>query len=66
MIQRDRGARFLLEPPQAIRVGSDFRRQDFDSDIAAQPVVVRPIDLPHPATADGSDDTVRPETSSGT
>jgi hypothetical protein len=66
MIQRGRGTRFLLEAPQPIRVGRDLRRQDFDGDIATQPVVVRPIDLPHPATADGSDHGVRPKTSAGT
>ena len=52
MIKRARGASFLLEPMQAIRVGGEGRRKNFDCDISSQSCVACAINLAHPARAE--------------
>ena len=59
MIERGRGPGLLLEPAQAIGIARDLRGQDFDRHVAAEPLVVRPIDLAHPAAADHGNNAVR-------
>ena len=49
MIQRGRGARFLLEAAQTVGVGGKGRGQHFDGDIASEPRIARAIHLAHPA-----------------
>ena len=51
----------LLEPPQPIGVLRVRRRQHLHRDVALQPLVPRPVNLPHPASADGRHDLVRAE-----
>ena len=58
MIERGGRARFLLESAQPIGVGCDCGGQDLDRDVAAQPRVVRAIDLAHAPGTDGAEDFV--------
>ena len=53
MIQRGCGSRFLLETPQAVRVGGHELGQDLDCDFAVQPGIARAIDLAHTARPQG-------------
>ena len=57
MVQRSRGASFLFEATEPIRIGAG--RQDLDRDVAAEPGVARAVDLAHPAGADERHDFVR-------
>jgi len=43
----------LLEPPESVGVPRKRRREDLDCDVPAGPRVPRPVDLSHPADADG-------------
>ena len=52
MIERRKHTRFALEARQAVGVGAEAVRQDFDGDVTAEARVVRPIDLAHPARPD--------------
>src|SRR5262245_29816395 len=61
MIQRRRGARFLLKAAKTIGIGRQRGRQDLDRDVATQPRVARPIDLAHSPSADGIEDFVGTE-----
>src|SRR5574341_298557 len=63
VIQRRKYTRFALEARLAVGVGAEAVRQDFDGHVAAEARVVRPIDLAHPARADGGGDLVRAEPS---
>jgi len=46
---------------QSVRVVGATWREDFDGDDAVQARVARPVDLAHPAGADGCPDLVRPK-----
>ena len=65
MIQRGRGARFLLEAAQTIGVGGEGRGQHLDGDIAPEPRIARAIHLAHAPGSDEGDDLVRAETAPG-
>ncbi len=65
MIQRGEQLRFALEPREAIGIGCERVRQDFDSDFATEPGVASPIDLSHAADAEGVDDLVDAQPCSG-
>ena len=65
MLQRRDGLRFALEALLHLRVGDPMRRQHFDRDGARQTRVGGFVDLAHAAGADGSDDFVRAEASTG-
>src|SRR5437868_4286645 len=54
-------ARFLLEAPQAIRVGRQGRGQHFDRDVAIEPRVAGAVHLAHPAAPDEMRDRIRTE-----
>ena len=62
MVQRRGGARFLLEAPQAIRIGGERRGQNLDRHVTVESGVARPIDLAHTAGTDRGDDFVVIET----
>ena len=65
VVQRGGRPRLLLEAPQPVGVGTQPGRQDFDRDVATEPRVARPIDLPHPARANERDDLVGAESNAG-
>jgi len=65
MIQRREDLRFALESRQALGIGGEQIRQDLDGDVAMQPRVAGAIHLPHAARANGRNDFVRPEASTG-
>ena len=54
VIEDPGGAGLLLEALQAVRVARKRGRQDLDRDLAAEPRVLRPVDLAHPARAEGA------------
>ncbi len=57
--------RLASEAAQSFTVGGDLDGQDFDGDLAPEPRIARPINLPHPAGAERRDDLVRAQTKSG-
>ncbi len=59
MVERRKGLRFAPEAGDAVRVGRERLGQDLDRDIAVEPRVSRPVDLPHPAGAEGREDFIR-------
>ena len=61
MVQRGRGARFLLEAAEAIAVGRKRGRQHLERHVAIEARVVGTIDLAHAAAADQALDFVRAE-----
>src|SRR5216684_1492685 len=65
MIQRGCRSRFLLETPQAVRVGGHKLGQDLDCDFAVQPGVARAVYLAHTARPQGRANFILPENSSG-
>ena len=56
MAQRRQQPRLALEPRGPIRAVGNLGREDLDGDIAAQPGVVRAIDLTHAAASQQRDD----------
>ncbi len=52
VVERRRGARFLLEAPDRVGVAGERGPQQLHRDLAAKPGVVRQVDLAHPAAAD--------------
>ena len=58
VVQDSRGPRLLLEAAQAVGVRGERRRQDLDRHVAAQPRILRPVDLSHPARAERREDLV--------
>ena len=56
---------FSLEPRESFLVLHEFLRKDFDGDVASELGVSRPIDLAHPAFADGLKDLVMREFRAG-
>ena len=65
MIDRSRRASFLLEAPKSIRILGERRRQNLDRDVAGDARIARPVDLPHPARPERSDDLVVTDTGTG-
>jgi len=65
MIQRRQHVRFALEPRHALGVTGQRLRQNFDGDIAAEPGIVSAVDLAHAASADGREDFVGAQSSTG-
>lgn len=58
-------ARFLREAAQPISTVSKFSRQNFDCDITSDGLVVRAMDLVHPARAKWGDNLVKTKSSFG-
>src|SRR5580704_14190194 len=65
MIERGQHLGFALESCESLRIASGKVRQNLDGDVAIQPLIVRPIDLAHPAGAERCDDLVGSELRSG-
>ena len=65
VVQRGRGARFLLEAPEAVSIGRDVGAQDLDRDRAVQPRIARLGHLAHSAGADRRENFVWPQAGSG-
>ena len=61
MVEHARGARFLLEAPQSVRVGGEIAGEDLDGHVALQARVLRAVHLAHAARADGHENFVRTE-----
>ena len=59
------GLRLALEPLAGGRVRRHARGKNLQRDLAAQPRVLRPVDLPHPALAERREDLVRAEFRAG-
>ncbi len=65
MVERGESPRLALQPREPVGVRRELRREDLDRDLAAEPRVMRPIDLAHPARAQGREDLVRAEPRAG-
>ena len=65
MVQRCQRLRFALEAGHAVGVLSESSGQYLDGHLAMQPGVLRAVDLTHSARADGREDFVGTEASSG-
>ena len=65
VVERRCRPRLALEPLQALRVGREFRWQDFDRHVAPEPRVASAPYFAHPAGTDGGDDLIRPESGAG-
>jgi len=65
MVERREDLGFPLEPRKPILIRRECLWQDFDRDVALQPGVMRPLDLPHAADSQGGQHLVRAETSAG-
>jgi hypothetical protein len=63
VVQRRRGAGFLLESIEAIDVGRECRGEYFDRNITSEPRIARTVHLAHAACAECGHDLVRPEAS---
>ena len=65
-VVQDRGRTgFLLEAAQSNGIAGPQRRQHLDRDIAVEPRIARPVDVPHASGAEGREDLVRTEAASG-
>jgi hypothetical protein len=65
MVQRGERFCFALEPREALRGVGEHIRENFDRHIPIQLPVPGAIDLAHPAGAEGGEDLVRAEASTG-
>ncbi len=65
MVEHARGARLLLEAPQAVGVSSKGRRKNFNGYLAPQARVAGAVDFPHPTRTERREDFVRAKPSSG-
>ena len=65
VVERRRGARFLLQPSQAVGTGGDGGRQHLDRDVTREPRITRTIDLAHGAAAQRRDDLIWAEAAAG-
>jgi len=63
--ERSRGAGFLLEPAQAVRIGGEGGGEHLHGHLAPKPRVAGAVDLSHAPGAQRGEDLVRPETCSG-
>ena len=61
MIERARGARFLLESPQPVGIAGEIGGQNLDGNFAAQSRIFRAVHFTHAARAQRRDDLVGPE-----
>src|ERR1700738_4989806 len=64
MIQRPRGARFLLEPPKPVRILRERSWKYLDGDFPPDAGISSAIDLPHSSSVERRDDFVWPESRS--
>ena len=64
VIQRGGGAGFLLEAGAALGIGGELA-EHLDHDLAAEPAIVRCVDLAHASGADRREDLVGTEAGSG-
>ena len=58
MIQGRGRSRFLREPPYAVLIGDELRRQHLHRDLPAEPHILRQIHLAHAARAELFDDPI--------
>src|SRR5580658_11110072 len=65
MVQRRYGVGFAIETLPGLGIVREMTWQDLDRDRAVQASVLRSIHLSHPARADGREDLIRAEASSG-
>jgi hypothetical protein len=65
MIQRREQLRFTFEPSEALRIPGDEFRQNLDCNVAIQVRIAGAIHFAHTARAEGGEDFVRPEASTG-
>src|SRR5688572_11528479 len=63
MVQRPRGASFLLETAEPIRIGRKRRRENLDGDVAAEAFVLGAIHLAHAAFPERGEHFIATETS---
>ena len=63
MVQRPRGASFLLETTEPIRIGRKRRRENLDGDVAAEAFVLGAIHLAHAAFPERGEHFIATETS---
>ncbi len=63
MVQRRRRPGLLLEPVQALRVLSEFRRKHLDGNIPPEAGVPGLVYLPHTPSAQGGEDFIGPPSS---
>jgi hypothetical protein len=61
MIESSGSPRFLLKAAEQVGIFTGGGANQFYSDVAAQALVTRPIDFPHPARADFFEDPVVPD-----
>ncbi len=61
MIELRDGLRLALEALAELRIGREVGRKDLDGHLAVEAPIARPVDLPHPARPERSNDVVRPE-----
>ena len=61
MVERRHRSGFLLEAPDPVGLGGHRLGQDLEGHVAAEPRVVRPVDLPHAARAEAPADGVGTE-----
>ncbi len=59
------GPGLVLESGATVRAAGELLGQDLDGDLAAQPLVLRPVHLPHAPGAHGREDLVGPEVRAG-
>ena len=57
--------RLALEPREPGRIGRQLRGEHLDGHVAIEPRIARPIDVAHPAGADGGDDFIVSKTGAG-
>jgi len=65
VIERRRGARFLLEAENASGIAGEVRGEKLQGDFAPEPQLGREPDLTHPSRSDEGDDLVRAEPCAG-
>ena len=61
VVHRARGARLLLEQPQALGVAGGLEVEQLDRDVAAEAGVASSVDLGHAADAERRGQLVRPQ-----
>ena len=56
VVERRDGARLAQKPVTSLAIRGQLGRQGLDGDLAIEPGVSRPVDLPHPARTDPARD----------